>query len=75
MEEYTQLSMYDNVPIRMNDSTKCIDHHKVYSNYHRDKKFPWICAICGKEGVDPSLPLPHTEYEELRVNFKRVWGT
>ena len=45
-------------------------HHKVYSSATFDMfpmPRPWICSICGKEGVDHDV-LPET-YDEVRQRF------
>lgn len=49
------------------------DHDKCYCQtilLSYPPQYPWICRICGEQGVDHADVIIHNEYEEL----KRKWN-
>jgi hypothetical protein len=50
-------------------------HVKIYADYAlltNPPQYPWICSICGQEGIDRSLHEDKLSYEEIKKMFKET---
>lgn len=48
-------------------------HVKIYAPYELQScppQKPWICSICGKEGIDV-LPMLSNDYDSVKARFNK----